>query len=300
MADRRLQVFHAVAKHLSFTKAGEALHMTQPAVTFQIKQLEERFNTRLFERGGARVSLTAAGEVVLDYAERILGLSNELDIRIAEMTGQMSGSLLVGASTTIAEFMLPPILGEFNVRYPQVRARLTVANSDAIGNAVAAHTLDIGLIESKVTHPALQCEVCGDDELQVVCTPGHPLASRSEVDARSLLAHDFIAREPGSGTREVTDDYLRACGIDPGKLKTLMELSSPEALKGVVATGLGCSIVSRASFEKERQLGSLIAIPLRPPLRRTLSLVYPKERFRSRVVLTFVDFAKAKLHELTA
>jgi DNA-binding transcriptional LysR family regulator len=175
-----------------------------------------------------------------------------------------------------------------------------VANSDAISNAVAAHTLDIGLIESRIAHPALQCEVCGDDELQVVCTPAHPLASRAEVDARSLLAHEFIAREPGSGTREVTDDYLRACGIEPGKLKTLMELSSPEALKGVVATGLGCSIVSRASFEKERQLGSLVAIPLRPPLRRTLSLVYPKERFRSRVVLTFVDFAKAKLHELTA
>jgi len=273
--------------------------MTQPAVTFQIKQLEERFNTRLFERGGGRISLTAAGELVLDYAERILGLSNELDIRVAEMTGQMSGSLLVGASTTIAEFMLPPILGEFNVRYPQVRARLTVANSEAITSAVAAHTLDIGLVESQESHPSLQCEVCGDDELQVVCTPNHPLAKRGEIDARSLLAHDFIAREPGSGTREVTDDYFRACGVEPGKLKTLMELSSPEALKGVVATGLGCSIVSRASFEKERQLGSLIAIPLRPRLKRTLSLVYPKERFRSKVVLTFVEFAKAKLHELS-
>ncbi len=229
MADRRLQVFHAVAKHLSFTKAGEALHMTQPAVTFQIKQLEERFNTRLFDRGGGRIALTQAGELVLDYAERILGLSADLDLRVAEMTGQMSGSLLVGASTTIAEFMLPPILGEFNVRYPQVRARLTVANSEAISNAIAAHTLDIGLVESLVNHPSLQCEVCGDDELQVICTPTHPLAQRTDVDARSLMAHDFIAREPGSGTREVTDDYLRACGVEPAQIKTLMELASPEA-----------------------------------------------------------------------
>lgn len=299
MADRRLQVFHAVARHLSFTKAGEALHMTQPAVTFQIKQLEERFNARLFDRGGGRISLTPAGELVLDYAERILGLSNELDIRVAEMTGEMSGSLLVGASTTIAEFMLPPILGEFNVRHPQVRARLTVAHSEAIGNAIAAHTLDIGLIESHANHPSLQSEICGDDELQVVCTPNHPLARRGEVDARGLLAHDFIAREPGSGTREVTDDYLRACGVEPENLRILMELSSPEALKGVVATGLGCSIVSRASFEKERQLGTLIAVPLRPRLKRTLSLVYPKDRFRSKVVLTFVDFARKKLRELS-
>lgn len=300
MADRRLQVFHAVAKHLSFTKAGEALHMTQPAVTFQIKQLEERFNARLFDRGGGRIALTPAGQLVLDYAERILGLSSELDIRVAEMTGQMSGSLLVGASMTIAEFMLPPILGEFNVRYPQVRARLTVAGSEAIGNAIAAHTLDIGLVESHVNHPTVQSEVCGDDELQVICMPTHPLTQHPDIDARGLLTHDFIAREPGSATREVTDDYLRACGVEPEKLRTLMELSSPEALKGVVATGLGISIVSRASVEKERQLGTLVSIPLRPRLKRTLSLLYPKERFRSKVVLTFVDFARAKLQELSA
>lgn len=300
MADRRLQVFHAVAKHLSFTKAGEALHMTQPAVTFQIKQLEERFNTRLFDRGGGRITLTPAGELVLDYAERILGLSAELDIRVAEMTGQMSGSLLLGASATIAEFILPPILGEFNGRYPLVRARLTVANSEAIGNAIAAHALDLGLVESRVTHPSLQSEVCGDDELQVICTPRHPIAQRTEVDARSLLGYEFIAREPGSGTREVTDDYLRACGVEPEQMKTLMELSSLEALKGVVATGLGCAIVSRASFEKERELGRLVAVPLRPRLKRNLSLVYPRERFRSRVVLAFVDFARDKLRDLPA
>ena len=112
MADRRLQVFHAVAKQLSFTKAAEVLFMTQPAVTFQIKQLEEHFNTRLFDRGHGKISLTPAGETVLEYAERILGLSSELDVRLAEMTGLIGGPLLVGASTTIAEFMLPRILGE--------------------------------------------------------------------------------------------------------------------------------------------------------------------------------------------
>ncbi|HPT50692.1 MAG TPA: LysR family transcriptional regulator [Accumulibacter sp.] len=300
MADRRLQVFHAVARHLSFTKAGEALHMTQPAVTFQIKQLEERFNTRLFDRGGGRISLTQAGELALEYAERILGLSAELEIRVAEMTGQMSGTLLVGASTTIAEFILPPILGEFNTRFPQVRARLTVANSDAICNAVAAHTLDIGLVESQVNQPSLQCEVCGNDELQVICTPAHPLALRGEVEARGLLGHAFIARELGTGTREVTDDYLRACGVEPDQLKLLMELSSPEALKGVVATGLGFSIVSRTSVEKELQLGSLVAVPLRPRLTRMLALVYPKERFCSKVVQSFVEFSRGKLRDLSA
>jgi DNA-binding transcriptional LysR family regulator len=132
MADRRLQVFHAVAKQLSFTKAAEVLFMTQPAVTFQIKQLEEHFNTRLFDRGHGRIALTPAGELVLAYAEKILGLSSEMDVRLAEMTGEIGGSLLVGASTTIAEFMLPRILGEFKSLHPNVRPRLVVANSESI------------------------------------------------------------------------------------------------------------------------------------------------------------------------
>ncbi len=129
MADRRLQVFHAVAKHLSFTKAAEALYMTQPAVTFQIKQLEEQYNTRLFERGHGRITLTSAGAVVLDYAERILALSAELDTRLKELTGEVSGLLLVGASKTVAEYLLPRVLGEFKSAYPKVQPRLTVENS---------------------------------------------------------------------------------------------------------------------------------------------------------------------------
>lgn len=299
MADRRLQVFHAVAKHLSFTKAAEALFMTQPAVTFQVKQLEEHCNARLFERGHGKISLTPAGDLVLDYAERILGLSGELEVRLAEMTGQMRGLLLVGASTTIAEFMLPPILGEFNSLYPQVRARLTVANSETIENRIAEHTLDIGLIESRSKLAGLQSEVCCDDELQIICAPDFPLAGFSEIEPKALLAYEFISREPGSGTREVTDNYLRAAGVAPEEMKTLMELGSPEAIKGVVGTGLGFSIVSRASFGKELLLGSLVAIPLKPRLKRTLSLAFPKEKFRSKIVNTFVEFAKMKLKELS-
>ena len=300
MADRRLQVFHAVAKHLSFTKAAEALFMTQPAVTFQIKQLEEHFNTRLFERGHGRISLTPAGELALEYAEKILSLSSELDTRLAELTGHMRGLLLIGASTTIAEFMLPRVLGEFNSLYPQVRARLTVANSETIESRIAEHTLDIGLIESESRSANLQSEVCCDDELQVICSPDYPLATFPSVQPKALLDYEFISREPGSGTREVTDNYFRSAGVMPDRLKTLMELGSPEALKGVVSTGLGFAIVSRASFAKELQLGSLVAIPLDPPLKRRLSLVCPKERFRSRVVNTFIEFAKRRLREIAA
>ena len=144
MADRRLRVFHAVAKQLSFTKAAEALFMTQPAVTFQIRQLEEHFNTRLFDRGQGRITLTAAGAVALEYAERILALDAELDARMKEMSGQESGPLLIGASTTLAEFLLPKVVGEFKAAHPAVVPRLFVANSEAVQERVAERSLDLG------------------------------------------------------------------------------------------------------------------------------------------------------------
>src|SRR5690606_18664743 len=208
MADRRLQVFHAVAKHLSFTRAAETLFMTRPAVTFQIKQLEEHFNTRLFERGHGQISLTETGKVVFDYAERILSLSNELEARMKDMTGQIAGPLLVGASMTIAEYLLPRILGEFGARFPSVVPRLVVANSEQVQNQIAEHTLDVGFIEGGSALSSLVTEVACEDELLVVCAPSHPLAGLARIEPAALAQHAYISREPGSGTREVTDRYL--------------------------------------------------------------------------------------------
>ncbi len=298
MADRRLQVFHAVAKHLSFTRAADALFMTQPAVTFQIKQLEEQYATRLFERRHGSISLTPAGELVLQYAERILALSDEMETRLSEMTGEMRGPLLVGASTTIAEFMLPRVLGEFNALYPQVRARLIVANSESIESRVAEHTLDVGLIEAPAKTSGLKSVICCEDELQAICAPDYPLAGLASVTPKTLADYEYISREPGSGTREITDAYFRANKVPLESLKMQMELGSPEALKGVVSTGLGFAIVSRAVVAKETQLGALAAIPLDPPLTRSLYLIHPQDRFQSRLAATFIDFAHNKLRDL--
>jgi len=294
MADRRLQVFHAVAKHLSFTKAGEALFMTQPAVTFQIRQLEEHFNTRLFDRSQGRIALTPAGRMALEYAERILGLSAELDTRLKEIGGQMAGPLLIGASTTIAEYLLPQVLGEFKSRYPSVVPRLFVANSEAVQARIAERTLDLGFIEGDSHLPSLGTDVCCDDELQVICAPTHPLAQLSSVTPKTLSEHAYISREPGSGTREVIDHYLHKAGVSPDSMQVVMELDSPEALKGLVATGLGFAIMSRATVTKETQIGQVVCVPLAPRLTRNLSVVYPKERFHSRLVNSFVQFTKER------
>jgi DNA-binding transcriptional LysR family regulator len=300
MADRRLQVFNAVAKHLSFTRAAEALFMTQPAVTFQIKQLEVQYGTRLFERRRGGIVLTAAGELVLSYAERILALADELETRLGEMTSEMRGELLIGASSSIAEFMLPRVLGEFNAHYPQVHARLSVANSESIESQVAGHTLDVGLIGAPARLPGLTSRACCEEELVVICAPDYPLAGMASATPALLADYEFISREPGSGTRAIIDAYFRAHEIEPDRLKTQMELGSPEALKGVVATGLGFAIVMRMVVDKELRLGELVAIPLEPPLKRSLYLIYPQDRFQSRLAATFVEFAADRMKEFAA
>lgn len=295
MADRRLQVFHAVARHLSFTKAADALFMTQPAVTFQIKQLEEHFNARLFERGHGQIALTDAGRVVFDYAERILALSGELDARMKDMTGEVAGPLLIGASMTIAEYLLPQVLGEYTARFPGVVPRLMVANSEQVQNQVAEHSLDVGFTESGSQLPALVSEVACEDELVVVCAPSHALAAHDAIAPAVLAQHPYISREPGSGTREVTDHYLQKNGLAPEALHPAMELGSPEALKGLVATGRGFAIMSRATVAKEIRLAQLVAIPLAPRLVRKLSVVYSRQKFYSKRVAGFVAFAKERL-----
>ncbi len=295
MADRRLQVFHAVAKHLSFTKAGEALCMTQPAVTFQVRQLEDHFNTRLFDRAHGRIALTPAGEVAFAYAERILALTSELDARLRDLGGQVAGPLLIGASTTIADFLLPQILGEFKATHPGVAPSLFVGNSEAVQQRLGERALDIGFIEGDSTMPSLAGEQLCSDELQVVCAPGHQLARRRSVPAATLVEHAYLSREQGSGTREVIDHYLERAGIEPGALHVVMEASSPEALKGLVAAGMGIAIVPRVSVEKEVRLGLLVRLPLSPPLTRQLTAVYPRGRIQSGLVGAFVQFAKRRL-----
>ena len=293
MADRRLQVFHTVAKQLSFTKAAELLFMTQPAVTFQVKQLEEHFNTRLFERSHGKISLTPAGSLALDYAERILNLTSEMEARISELTGQVSGPLLIGASTTIAEYMLPKLLGEFKSLHPETQARLTVANSETIENKVADHTLDLGLIEAPSHHPNLVTQVCCEDELVMICSPRSELARRPMVSPTELASHPYISRESGSGTRECIDEYFKEGGVSLDELNLVMELGSREAIKGAVSAGLGVAVVSITTVAKEVRLGELTAVPLDPPLRRQLSLVFPEEKFRSKLLQAFLDFLQS-------
>ena len=298
MADRRLQVFHTVARLLSFTKAAETLHMTQPAVTFQVRQLEEQFNTRLFDRTHNRISLTEAGKRVYEYAHSIFELYSEMESAVREMTGDISGVLMIGASTTIAEYMLPALLGDFKKKYPDVNVQLKVSNSDGIVHMVENNVIDLGVVESPVMNKNLVVEVCRMDQLVGVVSPQHPLANQESVRIENLLEYPYICREEGSGTREVIADYMNELDVNPNQIHLTMELGSPESIKGAVEAGMGVSIISLATVQKELKLSTLVALTMEPVLERPFAFVHQKQKFRHRAMDELLEFARSycKLH----
>jgi DNA-binding transcriptional LysR family regulator len=292
MADRRLQVFHTVARLLSFTKAAETLHMTQPAVTFQVRQLEEHFNTRLFDRTHNRISLTEAGKQVFSFADKIFELYAEMENAVREVTGEISGALIIGASTTIAEYMLPALLGDFKAKYPDVTVHLKVSNTDGIVHMVENNDIDLGVVEAPVSNKNLVVEVCRQDQLVAIVPPNHPMAKEECLPVAKLAQYPFICREEGSGTREVIAEHMAAGGVNGSEINVCMELGSPEAVKGAVEAGMGISITSRATISKELQLGSLVAVKLDPPLERPFSFVHQKQKFRHRAMDELLEFAR--------
>ena len=294
MGDRRLKVFHNVARLLSFTKAAEAMHMTQPAVTFQVRQLEEYFNTRLFDRTHNKVNLTQAGERVAEYAERIFDLYAEMENSVRDLTGEISGTLTIGASTTIAEYMLPALMGEFKNRYPEINLRLKVSNSEGIVSMVEQNAIDLGIVEVPVSNKSLMVEVCHDDQLVVVTPPDHELAgSGAAVTVDEIVNYPFVSREEGSGTREVIAQYLLDAQVDLDDMNFCFELGSPEAIKGAVEAGMGITIMSRSIIGKELKLGTLAAVQLEPPLSRPFSFVRQRQKFRVTVLEELLEFAQA-------
>jgi len=265
--------------------------MTQPAVTFQIRQLEEYFNTRLFDRTHNRVSLTEAGQRIYEFSGRIFELYDEMEHSIREMTGDVSGVVTLGASTTIAEYMLPFLLGEFKRKNPDVNIRLKVSNTDGIVSMVENNIIDLGIVEASVSNKNLQVDVCRMDQLVAIMPPNHPLAGFSSLTPQQLIAHPFICREEGSGTREVIGEYLTEAGIKE-EPDICLELGSPEAIKGAVEAGMGMSIMSYSTVQKELKLGTLLATPLEPALKRPFSFVHQRHKFKARAMEELLEFAK--------
>ncbi len=292
MSDRRLQVFHTVARLLSFTKAADTLHMTQPAVTFQVRQLEEQFNTRLFDRTHSKVRLTEAGKKVFAYAEKITSLSNEMELEIKSLSEDISGNLIIGGSTTIAQYILPSLLQGFKKKYPELNIIIREANTDGIVSMIESSVIDLGIVEAPVKAQDLEVEIFMSDELVLIHNPENNFSKKESVSPDELRDLPFILREEGSGTRAVIAEYLKKQGIGEGELEVSMELGNSESIKGAVEANIGVSILSKSTIQKELMLKTLLCKELSPKISRNFYFVRRRHKFKLKVTENLVDYAK--------
>lgn len=258
----QLHIFYTVSERGSFSAAAQALHMTQPAVTMQIQSLEEYFGTKLFHRSTKKIELTDAGKVLMVYARRSIDLVKETDMAMSKFTHMLQGRLLLGASLTVGEYILPRLLGPFNQEYPNIAIQMKVMNTTQILEELLKHQLTFGLIEAQVVHPDVHTEPVLRDELKLIVPKGHPLTKRDGVTMVDVLQYPIILREQGSGTRQVLEEELAGHGIRSDDMKIVMELGSTGAVKSAVEAGLGVTFLSQASVKHELTLGVLELVPL--------------------------------------
>ena len=294
MQDFRLKVFRTVAEKLNFTNAAEALFLTQPAVTLQIKTLEEDLGVKLFDRAGGKVKLTEAGEILLGYAARITDLYNEAEIAVGALTGEERGKLLIGASTTIAQYVLPALLGEFISYHPRVELSMIGANTKNIVNALDEKRITLGLIEGPVGRNDLKTARFIEDEIVAVIAADHKSATakNSKITLKQVVEIPQIWREQGSGTRRVVEDAFKKAKLKLRDFNIAMELDSTEAIKSAVEAKLGIGFVSRWALSREIELGSLKIVTIEKlQIKRQFNFVYPRTPQLERTAETFLRFA---------
>jgi DNA-binding transcriptional LysR family regulator len=286
--DQYLEVFIKVVEKQNFSKAGEELHMTQPAVSQYIKALEESVGTRLLERSSRYVYLNQAGEIVYRHAKEILALYAKMQTSLDDLTNHARGSISIGASYTFGEYILPRIIAKLRKNYPLIMPSVKIQNTQQIIELVAAHQIDIGIIEGSFHNEKLYTEAISYDEMFVVASPDHPLVVdttkvRSITDLRDEM---WILREKGSGTRQAADKLFEMYSMSP---KNIMEFGSNQIIKESVEEGLGISLLSKWAIENELNDGYIGTIPvLELPFKRTFSIV-THTLYQTKTLKTFIE-----------
>lgn len=275
MSDFRLKVFQSVAKNLSFTKASQELFVSQPAITKHIQELETCYQTRLFDRQANKISLTEAGQLLLEHSERILDAYKRLEYEMHLLHGDYIGELKLGASTTIAQYLLPPLLGNFIRKFPQVSLSLLNGNSREIEAALQEHRIDLGLVEGIFRLPNLKYTTFLDDELVAVVHTQCKLPLSDEITPEDLQSIPLVLRERGSGTLDVFERALLQHNIKLSSLHVLMYLGSTESIKLFLEHTDCIGIVSIRSVHKELIGGNLRIIEIKGmPMQREFNFVH--------------------------
>lgn len=256
-----LRLFDAVARRASFSRAAEELHVSQPAVSKGVREFEAQLGVPLLERGPGGLRLTDAGRLMAGHARTVFAVERAAEEELAALRGLASGLLRIGASTTVATYVLPSLLGRFHRAHPQVELRLTSANTRAIAELLTRRELDLAIVEGPVADPGLHVTHWRDDVMVLIAAPGHPLTRLAgPVPAVALAEEIFLVREDGSGSGEVVDTVLQAHGIVP---RQRLVVGSTEAIKRVAMGGLGVGLISAHAAADQIALGTLAVVALR-------------------------------------
>lgn len=253
MFDFRLQVFYTVAKRLSFTRAAEELYITQPAVTKHIHELEHHFKTKLFERHGNKISLTPAGETLLQHTESLFSVYRNMEYEMNDLVKKHSGKLRLGASTTVAQYVIPPILAGFHKKYKDVQVTLINGNTEHIEQALLNKEIELGIIEGRSKNQLIKYTAFSKDEIVLVSHSNNPLIKKDSIKPEELKNVPLLLREPGSGTLEVIAHALKPLGIKLSQLKVEMQLGSTESIKTYLLHSQCMAFISIHAILKELQ-----------------------------------------------
>lgn len=288
---RQLQVFEAVARHRSYTRAAEALYLTQPAVSMQVRQLEQQVGLPLFEHVGRRLYLTAAGEEVLRLARSVLQQVGEAEAAIEALKGVRRGRLTIAVAST-ANYFAPHLLGRFAARHEGITVSLDVTNREGLLRHLHDNDVDMVIMGRPPEELELEAEPFMENPLVVIAPPDHPLLDEQPVHLARLQEETFVVREPGSGTRIAMERHFEAHGV---RLSTGMEMSSNEAIKQAVEAGLGLGIVSLHTLGMELELGRLVVLEAETfPIVRHWHLVHRRGKRLSPVAAAFAEFVRAE------
>lgn len=286
-----MEAFVQVAAHHSFSRAAEALQLTQPSITARIQALERELGEKMFERGGRSVRLTDAGTILLPYAERILQMVREAKESVEEVRSVQAGRLRLGSALTISTYVLPRILRTFHSRYPDVEVMVHTGRSEQVLNMLLSDEVQVGLAHSLV-HPDVETVDLYADEVILVANPDHPFAANRQATIEEVGSQPVILADRGSSYYGLTHGLFRQAGVVPN---VAMELDSMEATKRMVEEGLGIALLPRVCLERELKQGLLteVAITNAPAISRQIALIYRKSRKRVRTVQAFLEVLRS-------
>lgn len=289
----QLTIFCKVVEFKSFSRAAEAIHLSQPTVSSHIKDLEEHCGFRLLDRLGKEVLPTKAGELLFSYAKRLLTLRDETESALSQFRGVTKGSLTLGGSTIPGGYILPQLIGRFVTSHPEVQITLIIRDTREIAEAILSGDVELAITGAPVSDPGILQEPLFEDEMRLIVPASHPWAKRKSVSPEMLKAEPFVTREEGSGTLKSLDQSLIDAGFNPSDLKISARMGNTVAVCEAVKCGVGVSILSTRAVERDIQAGLLAAISIEGVnLTRSFYLTRHKKRTLSPLADSFATFLK--------